>query len=175
MAYRSTREASHASSDATVGGGSTPDLTRPTLEGKKSSNRKDQALSTYRPGRKRAAGSDIQPTEFAARVPIRQDNPRRAKVVGYEIAGEPYTDDLDYPRDIRYAGGLDPSKPKSSHARMFDPYYGSAAGVNPPMQLTPSPSSEWSVEANPHGHYYSTHRDNPRPIGRHLMEVQSTA
>jgi len=148
---RSTREtshtlseASHTLSDATAGGGPAPDLTRLTLESKKSP--KNQALSTYRPGRMRDAGSDL-----------------------------PYTDDLGYSRDIRYAGGLDPSKPKSSHARMFDPYYGSAAGVNPPMQLTPSPSSEWSVEANPHGHYYSTHRDNPRPIGRHLMEVQSTA
>jgi hypothetical protein len=159
LADRPTREASHASSDATAGGGSAPDLTRLTLEGKKSSSRKDQAPSTYRPGRKRAAGSDIQPTEFAARVPIRQDNPRRAKVVGYEIAGEPYTDDLGYSRGIRYAGGPDPSKPKSSHARLLDLYHGSAASVNPSMQLTPNPSSEeWSVEANPHGHYYTTHR-----------------
>ncbi|XTI95102.1 hypothetical protein V2W45_1000262 [Cenococcum geophilum] len=87
-ADRPAREASHASSDAT---GSTPDLTRLTLGGKKSSSGNGRAPSTYRPSRKRAAGSGAQRTEFAVRTPIHRGGPKRAKVVGYEIAGEPYT------------------------------------------------------------------------------------
>jgi hypothetical protein len=86
-----TWEASHALSDATVGGGSTPDLTWLILDGKKSSSGNGLSPSTYRRGRKCAA--DAQPIEFAVRTLIYWGSLKRAKVVGYEIAGDLYTDD----------------------------------------------------------------------------------
>ncbi|OCK77900.1 hypothetical protein K432DRAFT_406929 [Lepidopterella palustris CBS 459.81] len=161
-----TREVSHISSDATAGGGSTPDLTRLSLlEAKQGTNWKDQS---YRPGRKRAAGSDIQPLDFSSRAPANQDTPRKVKAIGYSSSSDPYIEDPDYSRNIPFTVGADKTRPKSSTPRLFDPSGGSKGAASPYMQATPNLSSEdWSVEANPQGQYRLTSHRNASKSHRH--------
>ncbi|KAF2015220.1 hypothetical protein BU24DRAFT_173756 [Aaosphaeria arxii CBS 175.79] len=110
------------SSEATAGGGSTPDL------GALSLNPVSGRDSLYS-SKKRPAESDFQ-----AR---RGKNPGPVQIL-----------DPDYSRDLPYNITSDrTTRSKHVDPRLFDPKQG-AKGTVSPYRSTPEPSSEWSVEAN---------------------------
>jgi hypothetical protein len=125
------------SSEATAGGGSTPDLGALSLV--ESAKGRTSPYS----GKKRPAD-----TEFLA---------RRGKA-----QGRPEIYDPDYNRDIPITVMPERTRPKQADARLFDP----AKGHTTPYRSTPEPSSEWSVEANRSQFQHSQQTSQPQsPLG----------
>lgn len=125
------------SSDATAGGGSTPDITGLSLEAR-------GRLSPS--GKKRPAESDL--------------HARRGKApVHTEIYDE------EYSREFRRVVVGERTRPKPSHARLFDPKQESK-GVKSPHR-TPDIASEWSVEANRSQPLSRAPQPSTRPTAKH--------
>ncbi|KAF2676676.1 hypothetical protein K458DRAFT_396712 [Lentithecium fluviatile CBS 122367] len=110
------------SSEATAGGGSTPDLTTLSLE---------QAKGRHSPsGKKRPAESDL--------------HARRGKAPSHVEIYDP-----DFPRDIPHTVVPERTRSKLKDTRPFDPTKASKSrGTASPHLSTTEPSSEWSLDAN---------------------------
>ncbi|KAF2270250.1 hypothetical protein CC78DRAFT_196553 [Lojkania enalia] len=109
------------STDATVGGGSTPDLT--TLSLAETSKGRQSPYSKKRP-----AESDLQA--------------RRGKVAGPTEIYDP-----NYSTGIPHTIIPERTRSKPTDPRLFDSKQGSKGTVSP-YRSTPEPSSEWSIEVN---------------------------
>ncbi|KAF2191506.1 hypothetical protein K469DRAFT_732855 [Zopfia rhizophila CBS 207.26] len=150
------------SSEATAGGTSTPDMTQLSLE---PTAAKKEHLSPFS-GKKRPAESDLHS------APIRQDASWRSNV-----AAHPEVFDPEFSKDIPYTLSPEPTQPKSSNIRLFNPKQSSRGTASPYLRSTPNPSSEdWSVEANrsqfhqaPQSHSSSPHGPFPH---RGIIDLQ---
>lgn len=127
------------SSDATAGGGSTPDL------GTLSLMETGRGPTSSYSGKKRPAETDY--------------HGRRGKVQGPTEIYDP-----DYSRDIPHTVAPERIHPKQPDSRLFDPKQ-TAKGNASPYRSTPEPSSEWSVEANRSQFQPSQSSHPPSPHG----------
>jgi hypothetical protein len=128
------------SSEATAGGGSTPDL------GNLSLLESGKGQQSPYSGKKRPAETDFQA--------------RRGKIQGpTEIF------DSDYSRDIPHTVVPERPRQKPADVRLYDPKQ-TPKGNATPYRSTPEPSSEWSVEANRSQIHLSQPSHPPSPHGQ---------
>ncbi|OAF99384.1 uncharacterized protein CC84DRAFT_394084 [Paraphaeosphaeria sporulosa] len=133
------------SSDATAGGGSTPDITALSLEAR-------GRLSPS--GRKRPADSDL--------------HVRRGKA---PVHPEIY-DEEEYARELRRPVP-ERTRPKPSNPRLYDPKQHPKSAKSP--YRTPEVASEWSVEANRSQTQSRTPQSTTRsPTTQHRPTISST-
>ncbi|KAJ4298131.1 hypothetical protein N0V90_006030 [Kalmusia sp. IMI 367209] len=126
------------SSEATAGGGSTPDITSLSL---------DTAKGRLSPsGKKRPADSDF--------------HARRGKA---PLHTEIY--DEDFSRDLPHTIVPERTRPKPRDPRLFDPNQGSK-GTPSLYRSTPEVASEWSVEANRSQLQSQTPHSPSRPLAK---------
>ncbi|KAF1967763.1 hypothetical protein BU23DRAFT_482364 [Bimuria novae-zelandiae CBS 107.79] len=125
------------SSDATAGGGSTPDITALSLE----------AQGRLSPSAKKRPAD----TDFHAR--------RGKAPVHTEIYDE------DYSRDFPHTIVPERTRPKPSNPRLFDPKQGSKGAKL--LHRAPEVASEWSVEANSSQPQSRTPHSPIRPMSKH--------
>jgi hypothetical protein len=125
------------SSDATAGGGSTPDITTLSL---------DTAKGRHSPsGRKRSAESDL--------------HAHRGKAPGHIKIYDP-----DFERHVPLVVP-ERARPKPKDNRLFDPAKASKSrGTSSPHPSTTEPSSEWSLDANRSSAHVQQPQSPTRPL-----------